>query len=101
MITVQVVVTLLEPLREGGAVLAAAARVLDALIVDHGHLVKDEIKALPPLPPSAAPLSRVTAAVARERGRLTQQETVLLLLQSLSHPALSVRATTLQVRAPS
>lgn len=47
---VQVVVTLLDPLQEGGAVAAAAVTVLEQLVVHARHLLGDKLKTLPPLP---------------------------------------------------
>ena len=93
----QVVVALLEPLQEGGAVMAAAVQVLETIIIDGRMLMKPQIKALPPLPQSVPALHRVNSAIAEERGKLTNSEHVQLLLQSLGHHSLSVRTTALQV----
>lgn len=46
----QVVVAMLDPLQEGGHVTAAAAAVLDQLVVKSRSLLKDKMKSLPPLP---------------------------------------------------
>ena len=46
----QVVVTLLDPLQEGGPVAAAAVMVLEQLVIHARHLLGDKLKTLPPLP---------------------------------------------------
>jgi hypothetical protein len=96
----QVVVALLDPLQEGGRVMAAAVRVMEAMIVDNRSVLTDQIKALPPIPKSVSALQRVIDTVEAERGKLGHNETVNLLLQSLGHHSLSVRAATLEVPLP-
>ena len=41
---------MLDPLQEGGAVTASAVAVLEQLVVKSRHLLKDNMKGLPPLP---------------------------------------------------
>ncbi len=94
----QVVVALMDCLQEGGEVAAAAVRVLEAMIIDNRRLLKPQIKALPPLPKSVPALGRVVDVIEQERGKLTSAEVVQLLLGSLSHHSLSVRAAALEVR---
>lgn len=99
-ICLQVAVTLLEPLQEGGALAAAAARVLEAIVGRHRPLLGEQISALPPLPASLPALGKVAEALAAERGRLGPAEQVQLLLRSLDHQSVNVRATALQARLP-
>ena len=54
----QVVVTLLDPLQEGGAVAAAAVTVLEQLVVHARHLLGDKLKTLPPLPQAVEGLGK-------------------------------------------
>ncbi len=54
----QVVVTLLDPLQEGGAVAAAAVTVLEQLVVHAKHLLGDRLKTLPPLPQAVEGLGK-------------------------------------------
>lgn len=54
----QVVVTLLDPLQEGGAVAAAAVNVLEQLVVHARHLLGDKLKTLPPLPQAVEGLGK-------------------------------------------
>jgi len=96
----QVVVALLDPLQEGGRVMAAAVRVMECMIVDNRSVLTAQIKALPPIPKSVSALQRVIDAVEAERGRLGHAETVTLLLHSLGHHSLSVRAAALEEPPP-
>lgn len=61
------------------------------------RILKLQIKALPPIPKSVPALGRVVDVIEQERGKLTSAEIVQLLLQSLSHHSLSVRAAALEV----
>ena len=54
----QVVVTLLDPLQEGGRVAAAAVNVLEQLVVHARHLLGDKLKTLPPLPQAVEGLGK-------------------------------------------
>ena len=54
----QVVVTLLDPLQEGGPVAAAAVAVLEQLVVHLRHLLGDRLKTLPPLPQAVEGLGK-------------------------------------------
>lgn len=90
-------VALMDCLQEGGPVMAAAVRVLEAMIIDNRRLLRAQIKGLPPIPKSVPALGRVVDVIEQERGKLTSAEMVQLLLQSLSHHSLSVRAAALEV----
>ena len=87
----------MDCLQEGGAVMAAAVRVLETMIIDNRRLLKLQIKALPPIPKSVPALGKVVEVIEQERGKLTSAEVVQLLLQSLSHHSISVRAAALEV----
>ena len=50
--SLQIVVALLEPLQEGGALTAAASRALEELIIKGRSLLQAKLKGLPPLPQS-------------------------------------------------
>lgn len=58
----QVVVTLLDPLQEGGPVAAAAVNVLEQLVVHARHLLGDKLKTLPPLPQAVEGLGKAYTA---------------------------------------
>ena len=88
----------MDCLQEGGIVMAAAARVLEAMVIDNRKLLRTQIRGLPPLPRSLPALGSVVDVIEQERGKLTSAEMVQLLLQSLSHHSLSVRAAALEVR---
>ncbi|KAL3137629.1 hypothetical protein ABBQ38_004906 [Trebouxia sp. C0009 RCD-2024] len=92
----QVVVTLLDPLQEGGPVAAAAVNVLEQLVVHARHLLGDKLKTLPPLPQAVEGLGPVNAVIAKERGNLTIEESIRIPLQALADHSLSVRKTALQ-----
>ena len=51
-------VTLLDPLQEGGAVAAAAVTVLEKLVVHAKHLLGERLKTLPPLPQAVEGLGK-------------------------------------------
>ena len=51
-------VTLLDPLQEGGAVAAAAVTVLEQLVVHAKHLLGERLKTLPPLPQAVEGLGK-------------------------------------------
>ena len=53
------VVTLLDPLQEGGPVAAAAVTVLEQLVVQSKNLLADRIKTLPPLPQAVQGLGQL------------------------------------------
>ena len=93
-------VALLEPLQEGGALTAAAAKAMEELVVKGRALLQSKLQGLPPLPQSVAGLERVSEVLKQERGALTIEEQVRLLLQSLQHDSASVKATALQVTPP-
>lgn len=95
---IQIVVALLEPLQEGGALTAAAAKAMEELVVKGRALLQSKLQGLPPLPQSVAGLERVSEVLKQERGALTIEEQVRLLLQSLQHDSASVQATTVQAR---
>ena len=59
------VVTLLDPLQEGGPVAAAAVSVLEQLVVHARPLLGDKLKALPPLPQAVEGLGKLTHCTAR------------------------------------
>ena len=90
----QVVVTLLDSLQEGGPLTAPATQVLEDIVVNHRSCLTSEIKALPLLPQS---LSKVNDVITQERGKLSSSEQINLLLGSLQDDSLSVRTTALQV----
>lgn len=90
----------MECLQEGGQVMTAAVRVLETIIIDNRKLLKPQIRALPPIPKSVPALGRVVDVIEQERGKLTSAEVVQLLLESLSHHSLSVRAAALEVAPP-
>ena len=92
----QIVVALLEPLQEGGLLTAAAAKAMEELVVKGRALLQSKLQGLPPLPQSVAGLERVSEVLKQERGALTIEEQVRLLLQSLQHDSASVQATTVQ-----
>ncbi|KAK9914842.1 hypothetical protein WJX75_001188 [Coccomyxa subellipsoidea] len=96
----QIVVALLEPLQEGGALTAAAAKAMEELVVKGRALLQSKLQGLPPLPQSVAGLERVSEVLKQERGALTIEEQVRLLLQSLQHDSASVQATTVQELRP-
>lgn len=48
----QIVVALLEPLQEGGALTVAASRALEELVIRGRGLLQAKLKGLPPLPQS-------------------------------------------------
>ena len=48
----QIVVALLEPLQEGGALTVAASKALEELIIKGRSLLQAKLKGLPPLPQS-------------------------------------------------
>lgn len=96
LIDVQIVVALLEPLQEGGLLTAAAAKAMEELVVKGRALLQSKLQGLPPLPQSVAGLERVSEVLKQERGALTIEEQVRLLLQSLQHDSASVQATTVQ-----
>ena len=56
--SVQVVVTLLDPLQEGSPVTAAALTVLEQLVVHARHLLGDKLKTLPPFPQAVEGLGK-------------------------------------------
>ena len=60
----QVVVTLLDPLQEGGPVAAAAVSVLEQLVVHARLLLGDKLKTLPPLPQAVEGLGKHTLSTA-------------------------------------
>ena len=62
----QAVVTLLDPLQEGGAVAAAAVTVLEQLVVHARHLLGDKLKNLPPLPQAVEGLGKLTLNIASQ-----------------------------------
>jgi hypothetical protein len=93
----QIVVTLLDSLLEGGKITAAAARVLEDLIVGRQGLLGKRLQSIPPLPAHIQGLSNVYAVMKKERGNLTAEEQCRLLVDSLAHPSLSVRGTSLMV----
>ncbi len=97
---IQIVVALLEPLQEGGALTAAAAKAMEELVVRGRPLLQSKLRGLPPLPQSVPGLEKVAEVLKQERGALTIEEQVRLLLQSLQHDSASVQATTVQARAP-
>ena len=99
-ICLQIVVALLEPLQEGGPLTAAAAKAMEELVVKGRSLLQSKLQGLPPLPQSVAGLERVAEVLKQERGALTTDEQVRLLLQSLQHDSASVQATTVQARSP-
>ena len=53
---------MLDPLQEGGPVTAAAAAVLEQLVIKSRHLLKDKMKSLPPLPQGVDRLGIVAKA---------------------------------------
>ena len=54
---VQIVVALLEPLQEGGALTVAASKALEELIIRGRSLLQAKLKGLPPLPQSIQVIS--------------------------------------------
>ena len=58
------VVTLLDPLQEGGPVAAAAVSVLEQLVVHARLLLGDKLKTLPPLPQAVEGLGKHTLCTA-------------------------------------
>ena len=50
--SLQIVVALLEPLQEGGALTVAASKALEELIIKGRSLLQAKLKGLPPLPQS-------------------------------------------------
>jgi hypothetical protein len=94
----QVVVALLEPLQEGGKLTAAAARAVEELVVTGRALLQAKLRGLPPLPQSIPALESVGEVLKQERGTLTVEEQVRLLLQSLQHDSPNVQATAVQVQ---
>lgn len=49
---------MLDPLQEGGAVTVAAVAVLEQLVINSRHLLRSNIKTLPPLPPGIPKLGK-------------------------------------------
>lgn len=90
-------VALLDPLQEGGELTAAAARAMEELVVTGRPLLRSKLRGLPPLPQAVPGLERVAEVLKQERGALTVEEQVRLLLQSLQHDSPSVQATAVQV----
>ena len=64
--SVQVVVTLLDPLQEGGPVAAAAVTVLEQLVVHSRPLLGERLKTLPPLPQAVEGLGRQCCSAASD-----------------------------------
>ncbi|KAK9807336.1 hypothetical protein WJX73_002849 [Symbiochloris irregularis] len=92
----QVVVAMLEPLTEGGQVSIAAARVVQG-VVDAGQAsFKEQLKRLPPLPPSIPALQRCNAVLTEARGPTSAEDHITAALDSLKHHSLAVRANALQ-----
>ena len=57
----QVVVALLEPLQEGGAVTAVAACAVEALVISARPLLGERLRTLPPLPHGIPSLAKARA----------------------------------------
>ncbi|BDA43155.1 Serine/threonine-protein kinase ATR at C-terminar half [Coccomyxa sp. Obi] len=70
----QIVVALLEPLQEGGALTAAAAKAMEELVVKGRPLLQSKLQGLPPLPQSVPGLEKVAEVLKQERGALTIEE---------------------------
>ncbi|KAI3426356.1 hypothetical protein D9Q98_008728 [Chlorella vulgaris] len=92
----QVVVALMDALQEGGAVTAAAMRVVEELVVVCRRNHRDKLRVIPPLPNWLPELERLNETLANERGKLSSQEQIELLIQSLGDESMTVRATTLR-----
>ena len=61
----QIVVALLEPLQEGGALTVAASKALEELIIKGRSLLQAKLKGLPPLPQSIPVISALLASASR------------------------------------
>ena len=57
----QIVVALLEPLQEGGALTAAAARAVEQLVLRARPLLGEALRTLPPLPHGVPALDKARA----------------------------------------
>ena len=88
---------MLEPLTEGGQVSAAAAGVVQGVVSAGRQHFPDQLRRLPPLPPSIPALQTCNAILAEQRGTVTAEEHVAASLESLRHHSLAVRANALQV----
>lgn len=93
----QVVVAMLEPLTEGGEVSAAAAGVVQGAVSAGRQHFPEQLRKLPPLPPSIPALQSSNAILAEQRGTVTAEEHIDASLESLQHHSLAVRANALQV----
>lgn len=89
--------TLLDPVLEGKEIGAAASQVLERLMVGKQELLGKRLKSIPPLPANIEGLKNVYAVLKKERGNLTWEEQCRLLVDSLAHPSLTVRGTSLMV----
>ncbi|KAL4421833.1 hypothetical protein ABPG77_001622 [Micractinium sp. CCAP 211/92] len=92
----QVVVALLESLQEGGPVSAAAIRVLEELVLICRRTHREKLRTIPPLPNWLQELEKLNETLAKERGKLSTQEQIELLVASLADESLAVRATALR-----
>ena len=91
---------MLEPLTEGGQVTAAAADVVEGVVTAGRQHFRDQLRRLPPLPPSIQALQRSIAVLAEERGTTVAEDHIMAALESLRHHSLAVRANALQVPPP-
>ncbi|PSC70468.1 serine threonine-kinase ATR isoform X1 [Micractinium conductrix] len=92
----QIVVALLEPLQEGGPVSSAAIKVLDDLVAILKRTHRDKLRSMPPLPSGMPELDKLNETLGKERGKLTPQEQIELLIASLGDESMTVRATALR-----
>ncbi len=65
LLPLQIVVALLEPLQEGGALTVAASKALEELIIKGRSLLQAKLKGLPPLPQSIQVVSALLASASR------------------------------------
>ena len=88
---------MLEPLTEGGQVSAAAAGVVQGVVEAGREGFQEQLKRLPPLPPSIPALQRCNVLLAEARGPSSAEDHINAALDSLRHHSLAVRANALQV----
>ena len=92
----QIVVTLLDSLQEPGDIGQVAAEVIHSIIESCKKSYPSKLQTMPPLPQWSASLQEINKQLHSARGDLTTSEQVVLLLDSLSHEALSVRSISLR-----
>jgi serine/threonine-protein kinase ATR len=86
----------MESLTEGGAVGAAAIKVVEELVLICKRVHRAKLRTIPPLPNWVKELAALNETLANERGKLAQHEQIELLIDSLGDESMTVRATALR-----